>query len=83
MVKKVRLYFREELEQDIGAFDAAFLIDFFSEEMSAFFYNRGLYDAEIAINEKDVLDCSRRSRLIKPHRRKRRNPNVVQSFSGR
>lgn len=52
MVKKVQLYFREELEQDIGGFDAEFLIDFFSEEMGAFFYNRGLYDAETAINEK-------------------------------
>lgn len=52
MVKKVQLYFREELNQDIGAFDAEFLIDFFSEEMGAFFYNRGLYDAETAINEK-------------------------------
>ena len=52
MVKKVQLYFREELDQDIGGFDAEFLIDFFSEEMGAFFYNRGLYDAETAINEK-------------------------------
>ena len=52
MVKKVQLYFREELEQDLGGFDAEFLIDFFSEEMRAFFYNRGLYDAEAAINGK-------------------------------
>lgn len=52
MVKKVQLYFSEELDQDIGGFDAEFLIDFFAEEMGAFFYNRGLYDAETAINEK-------------------------------
>lgn len=52
MVRKVQLYFREELEQDIGSFDSEFLIDFFSEEMGAFFYNRGLYDAEKAISEK-------------------------------
>lgn len=52
MVSKVQLYFREELEQDIGGFDAEFLIDFFAEEMGAFFYNRGLYDAEQAVAEK-------------------------------
>lgn len=51
MVKKVQLYFMEELNQEIGGFDAEFLIDFFSEEMGSFFYNRGLYDAEAAINE--------------------------------
>lgn len=58
MVKKVQLYFQEELAQDIGGFDAEFLIDFFSEEMGAFFYNRGLYDAEAAISDKlaDISD---------------------------
>ncbi len=52
MVQKVKLYFREELDQDIGGFDAEFLIDFFSEEMGPFFYNRGLYDAETLITDK-------------------------------
>lgn len=31
MVQKVKMYFREELDQEIGGFDAEFLIDFFSE----------------------------------------------------
>lgn len=52
MVQKVKMYFREELEQDIGSFDAEFLIDFFAGEMGGFFYNRGLYDAETLISEK-------------------------------
>ena len=52
MIQKVKLYFREELNQDIGTFDAEFLIDFFAEEMGGFFYNRGLYDAETLIGEK-------------------------------
>ena len=52
MVQRVKLYFREELDQDIGNFDAEFLIDFFAEEMGSFFYNRGLYDAETMISEK-------------------------------
>lgn len=58
MVQKVQLYFREELAQEIGSFDAEFLLDFFGQEMGAFFYNRGLYDAENAINDKlaDISD---------------------------
>jgi uncharacterized protein (DUF2164 family) len=52
MIQKVKMYFREELNQDIGGFDAEFLIDFFAEEMGGFFYNRGLYDAETMISEK-------------------------------
>lgn len=43
---RVKLYFREELDQEIGGFDAEFLVDFFAEEVGAFFYNRGLYDAQ-------------------------------------
>ena len=52
MVRRVQMYFTEELEQSIGSFDAEFLIDFFAGEMGAFFYNRGLYDAEAVISEK-------------------------------
>lgn len=52
MVQKVKMYFREDLNQDIGNFDAEFLVDFFAEEMGGFFYNRGLYDAETMISEK-------------------------------
>ncbi len=52
MIQKVKIYFRDELNQDIGGFDAEFLIDFFAEEFGAFFYNRGLYDAETLISEK-------------------------------
>ena len=51
IVEKIQAYFREELSQEIGSFDAQFLLDFFAEEMGAYFYNRGLYDAQ-AILEK-------------------------------
>ena len=52
IVNKVKLYFREELEQDIGQFDAEFLVDFFAEEIGAFFYNRGLYDAQAILEQR-------------------------------
>lgn len=50
--RKVQMYFREELEQDIGQFDAGFLLDFFAEEIGAFFYNRGLYDAQAVLESR-------------------------------
>ena len=58
MVQKVKMYFREELDQELGGFQAEFLIDFFAEEMGGFFYNRGLYDAETMMTEKlrDISD---------------------------
>lgn len=57
IVKKIQLYFREELETEIGQFDAQFLLDFFAEEIGTYFYNRGLYDAQ-AILKKRVEDIS-------------------------
>ena len=52
VVRRIRLYFREELDQDIGQFDAEFLLDFFSEEIGPYFYNRGLYDARAVLESK-------------------------------
>lgn len=52
IVQKVKMYFLEELDQEIGSFDAQFLIDFFAEEVGAYFYNRGLYDAQALLSAK-------------------------------
>ena len=52
IVQKVKMYFQEELDQDIGQFDAEFLIDFFADEVGAYFYNRGLYDAQTLLSQK-------------------------------
>lgn len=51
ITKKIKLYFSEELDQEIGQFDAQFLLDFFADEIGPYFYNRGIYDAQ-AILEK-------------------------------
>jgi uncharacterized protein (DUF2164 family) len=53
IVSKIKLYFHEELDQEIGSFDAEFLLDFFAEEVGSFFYNQGLYDAK-AVFEKHL-----------------------------
>jgi len=58
IVAKVQRYFESELDQEIGQFDAEFLVDFFSEQIGAFFYNRGLYDAQTILSSKldDIAD---------------------------
>jgi uncharacterized protein (DUF2164 family) len=50
--RKIQLYMSEELEQEIGQFDAGFLLDFFAEEIGAYFYNRGLYDAQAILESR-------------------------------
>ncbi|MEI6894990.1 MAG: DUF2164 domain-containing protein [Colwellia sp.] len=52
LVTKIQGYFAQELDQDLGQFDAEFLLDFFSKEVGSYFYNRGLFDAQTIIAEK-------------------------------
>jgi uncharacterized protein (DUF2164 family) len=52
LVIKIQSYFAKELDQDLGQFDAEFLLDFFSKEVGASFYNRGLFDAQTIIAAK-------------------------------
>ncbi|WP_020207651.1 DUF2164 domain-containing protein [Gilvimarinus chinensis] len=52
IVNKIQGYFRDELDQTIGSFDAIFLLDFFAEEIGPYFYNRGLYDAAAVLDDK-------------------------------
>ena len=46
LVQKLKHYFTNELDQDIGQFDAEFLLDFFGKELGVYYYNRGLTDAQ-------------------------------------
>ena len=52
LVRKIQMYFREELDQEIGQFPAEFLLDFFTEEVGAFYYNRGLFDAQAVVQKR-------------------------------
>lgn len=50
IIPQIQLYFREELRQEIGQFDAEFLLDFFAEKIGPFFYNRAIYEAVANVN---------------------------------
>jgi len=57
LVHKIQNYFANELSEEIGQFDAEFLLDFFNKEIGAYHYNRGLQDARTLI-EKNVQHLS-------------------------
>lgn len=45
LIPKIKMYVNDELSTEIGNFDAEFLLDFFSEEVGVYFYNRGIQDS--------------------------------------
>lgn len=52
LVKEIQGYFRDELDQNIGQFPATFLLDFFTEAIGPYYYNRALQDAQIVLDER-------------------------------
>jgi len=51
LVHKIQNYFVNELSEEIGQFDAEFLLDFFNKEIGGYHYNKGLQDARTLIEE--------------------------------
>lgn len=52
IIRKLQVYFDEELDQDLGQFEAEFLLDFFTDEIGAYYYNQGLRDARKVMESK-------------------------------
>lgn len=52
IVHQIQRYFSSQLSQDIGGFEAEFLLDFFAEQVGAYFYNQGLRDAQAQLTGK-------------------------------
>ena len=52
IARRIQVYFREELDQDIGQLPAEMLLEFFGREIGPWFYNRGLYDAQAVVAAK-------------------------------
>ncbi|KRB01548.1 hypothetical protein ASD83_08620 [Devosia sp. Root685] len=51
IVGEIQDYFRLELDQTIGSIPAEMLMQFFADKMGAYYYNRGLYDAQALIRK--------------------------------
>lgn len=52
IIPMIKIYLHEELDKEVGNFDAEFLLDFFTKEIGPFFYNRGLYDAQELLEQR-------------------------------
>ncbi|WP_369977621.1 DUF2164 domain-containing protein [Xanthomonas bundabergensis] len=57
IAEQLQRYLREELQQEVGGFEAEFLLDFVADRIGAQFYNRGLQDARTLLAAQlDALD---------------------------
>jgi len=54
MIGRIRTYFEMELDQQIGDVGAELLLEFFATDIGAYYYNRGLYDAQALIRDKVI-----------------------------
>mgnify|MGYP006196103893 CR=1 FL=1 len=66
IVKNIQDYFRENLNQEIGNFEALFLFDFFYDKMGGYFYNQALSDVHTMISDNAESMTERLNELIKP-----------------
>ncbi|RTE67491.1 DUF2164 domain-containing protein [Amphritea opalescens] len=66
IVSKIKSYFNDELDQEIGGFEAEFLLDFLAKEVGPYFYNRGLVDAQKIYTEKNIEAAYLLDELEKP-----------------
>lgn len=59
LTQKLQKYMEKELDIELGQFDAEFLLEFFSQKMGGYFYNKGLLDAHAIFSLKmdDVRDA--------------------------
>ncbi|MCO4836486.1 MAG: DUF2164 domain-containing protein [Oceanospirillaceae bacterium] len=51
LINRLQKYCEVELDRELGTFEAQFLLDFISETMGPFYYNRGIYDAQALLQE--------------------------------
>lgn len=46
LIEEIKAYFASELDQELGSFEAEFLLDFFSENMGPHYYNQAIRDVQ-------------------------------------
>lgn len=51
-VVKLQEYFEQELDKDLGQFEAEFLLEFIMKEIGSSIYNQALYDAQSLLTAK-------------------------------
>ena len=51
LVSSIQNYFQDELSQEIGRFDAEFLLDFCIKEIGVYAYNQALRDVQTKLSQ--------------------------------
>ncbi len=51
IVARIQRYFADELDSSIGEIPAELLLNFFSDQIGAFYYNQGLADAKAVLGK--------------------------------
>lgn len=51
-ITKLQTYFQQELDRDLGQFEAEFLLEFIIKELGSSIYNQALYDAQSLLTAK-------------------------------
>jgi uncharacterized protein (DUF2164 family) len=61
MVTKIKNYFLEEREEDLGDLASGLILDFIIEELAEEFYNQGVYDSYEYMNDRieDLLSIQK------------------------
>lgn len=68
LIERLQNYCEVELDRELGSFEAQFLLDFISQTMGPFYYNRGIFDAQALLQEQleNVVECIYQLEQIPP-----------------
>jgi len=69
---RLKKYFEDELDYELGQFEAQFLLDFIGKEMGSYFYNQGVRDAQAMFSSRvdDLLLAFDELEKVEPRVRK-------------
>ncbi len=61
MISAIKNYFSNERDEDLGDLASGMILDFFIDELATEFYNQGVYDSYVYMNDRceDLLSIQK------------------------
>jgi len=61
MIEAIKTYFSNERDKELGDLASAMILDFFIDELATEFYNQGVYDSYVYMNDRceDILSIQK------------------------
>jgi len=50
LIQNLQTYFRDELESELGGFEAEFFLDYLSEHLGPHYYNQAIMDVQVHLS---------------------------------